>query len=163
MTSITDIFFPLQVKPSLAVRGVWNSKTGQNRGSSNSKMPAKERHDTWRYFGFELQQEPPNWLHSLFLIFPKLESYFPGCQFGKNPCCRGVLGGPECKRPPWGDCNARTSLDQVLWGTILQKSKKLSGLCHPFLVRSRTFWTTLVHFAYSGHVQYSALSRLSIV
>ena len=33
-------------KPSLAIRDVRNSKNGQNRGSSNNKVPTKERHDT---------------------------------------------------------------------------------------------------------------------
>ena len=52
ITSITDIcfLFSLQVKPGLAVRGVWNSKNGQNRSSSYNKVSAKERHDAWRFF-----------------------------------------------------------------------------------------------------------------
>ena len=43
-TSITDIclLFSLQVKPSLADRGVWNSKNGENRTLSNNKVSAKD-------------------------------------------------------------------------------------------------------------------------
>ena len=48
VSHIIDIclLFALQVKPSLAVKGVWNSKNGQNRDLSNNIVSAKERHET---------------------------------------------------------------------------------------------------------------------
>ena len=97
--SIADIclLFSLQVKSSIVVRGVWNSKNGQNRSSSNNKVSAKKKktHDTWRYLGFGLLQDPPNLTDSApsdFYLFPTLKSHLRGRQFGHNPCCRGVRG-----------------------------------------------------------------------
>ena len=39
----------ISMGPGLAVTSEWNSKSRQNRGSNNNKVPAKEIHDTYRW------------------------------------------------------------------------------------------------------------------
>ena len=78
-------------------------KNRQNKSPSNNKVPAKERHDTRRYFGLELLQDIRNSQDSApsdFYSFPKLRSQLSDRQFGNNPCCGGAIGLPGYGRLP---------------------------------------------------------------
>ena len=126
--SITDIclLFSLQIKSSTAVRGLWNSKSGQNRSSSNDKVSAKERHTTWRYFGFELLQGPlnsPDSAPSDFYFFPNLASletsvFYEGIARHEHRLikCTDVKGDyntPISHKPFLGSSNSAANKDMI--------------------------------------------------